>query len=465
LIKNDEHINELLRQKFENFEPAPPMKVWESIEKELDAKPGFFTGKSKFYAPILLAFALIPVAYFSFFAGSTSIKLANESKQILNNEVTIIADASRIVTNENLEENNRIQESANNTTEKLKPLNEIDADFVQTSTNTNIADNKTLEFNKSNLNQTENILKEPTTQTKLEKNNKTEHFGLFKLDDGFAVQTNKHNIASLIALNINNISLNSFGQAYSISNTDVFKDVSSKKKHKTGHWENTIFLSPEFSLNNLDSVTILNSYSIGVEPSKYFNDNLFIRFGLNLSFSGDKGFAKIDYRSNELMGTYDDVYNVTFDTLGGNVTPIYHTKTVEVWDSIQKIGISEVTNRYLFANLPVLLGYKNKIGNLNWYVYGGPAIGFQVSKWIDEPSINGEDITILNLDNKLPLRSSINYQLWLGAGVEYKLSNKYSIVLEPSYKYYFKSLYNDENYKFNTSAFAFRLGFNYKIEY
>lgn len=163
------------------------------------------------------------------------------------------------------------------------------------------------------------------------------------------------------------------------------------------------------------------------------------------------------------MGTYDDVYNVTFDTMGGNVTPIYHTKTVEIWDSIQQIGVSGVTNNYLFAQIPVLLGYKNKIGQLNWYVYGGPALGFQIGKWLEEASIEGKDIEIIDLDNKLPIRSTVNYQLWLGGGIEYKLNYKSSIVIEPSYRYYFKSLYSDSDYKFNTSSFALRIGFNYKI--
>ena len=287
---------------------------------------------------------------------------------------------------------------------------------------------------------------------------------MFGLKPGFNLDNRTEDLGYMNNLSLTMISASGFGQLYLgpyISKSSF--TVPDETRKSTSHWENTIFISPEFSLTNLDSITILNSYSLGVEPSRYFNENWFIRFGLNLNFSGDRGFAKIDYVSNDLMGTYNDVYDVTFDTTGGVVTPIYHTKTVEVWDSIRHIAVSEVTNRYLFAQFPVLLGYKNKIGQLNWYAYAGPAIGLQIAKWIDEPKVEFEDIEIIDLKNNLPLRATVNYQLWVGAGIEYKLGANTSIVIEPSYRHAFKSLYSDEKYKFSTSGFALRLGFNYKI--
>jgi len=232
---------------------------------------------------------------------------------------------------------------------------------------------------------------------------------------------------------------------------------------KTTFWEYAVLASPEFSINSMDSVTILSSYSLGIEPIKYINNHWFIRSGINVAFNGDKGFAKVDYKSNDMMGTYDDVVNVTFDSIGGEMVTIYHTKTVEVWDSVRHIVISEITNRYLYANIPALLGYKNKVGNLNWYVYAGPAVGLQLTKWIDKPMSNTENINIIELDNKLPIRANINYQLWLGGGLEYNVNKKYSLVLEPTYKHYFKSLYNNSDYKINTSGFALRFGVNIKF--
>lgn len=439
MIKPDQHINKLLRQKFQNFEPIPPDHIWENIEKSLDKEKGFFFGNIKYYAAAILLIGLFSIIYFGLYSGSNSQVLPDSVKQEISHE-NITSDEEHNITELKTPV---IEKDTPNNDETIQKTESLDITVVESM---EIEDKNTTELSES---------------TKKEIN-KFENLGLFKLKEGFAEPLNNSNINNMNRLSIISVYSLSYGLPYS-KNYDVFSGIPENKKSSNGHWENTIFIGPEFSLTNLDSVTILNSYSLGVEPSRFFNEHWFVRFGINASFTGDKGFAKIDYISNDFMGTYNDVYDVTFDTINGIITPYYHTKTVEVWDSIRHIVVSEVTNRYLFVHVPVLLGYKNKIGRLNWYVYSGPAIGFQIAKWIDEPAIEVKDIEIINLDNKLPVRSSINYQLWIGAGIEYKLSRNTSIIIEPSYRHYFKSLYNDAEYKFNISGFTLRLGFNYKI--
>lgn len=440
MIKPDQNINDLLRQKFQDFEPVPPEHIWDNIEKSLDAKKGFLLGNKKYYAAALFLIALFSIGYFGLYSTSNTQVSSNvDEQEIIYQDNSSVENQNKtetvtLVAEEVTDDNNLviIEEEETTVIEQPEPVVVIE---------------KTV--NKTSASNEEEIYE-------------VEELGLFKLTEGFAEPTNNINIEYMNQLSISSIYSLSYGQPYS-KKDDIFSAAPKNNKTKSGHWENTIFINPEFSLTNLDSVTILNSYSLGVETSRFFHKNWFVRFGINASFTGDKGFAKIDYLSNDFMGTYDDVYDVTFDTIGGIITPQYHTKTVEVWDSVRHIVVSEVTNKYLFAQVPVLLGYKNKIGQLNWYVYSGPAIGFQIAKWIDEPLIEGEDVEIINLDNKLPVRSSINYQLWIGAGVEYKLGRNTFIVLEPSYRHYFKSLYSDADYKFNTSGFALRLGINYKI--
>ena len=438
MINPDQNINELLRQKFQDFEPVPPEHIWDNIEKTLDAKKGFFWGNRKYYAAAVFLIALFSIGYFGLYSTSDINVLSNiEEQEIIYQEKSIVEKEIISESTEIIAEK-AVDNGETETIEKPEITEKIIIESV-------IVDDKT--ENNVSVSQEKKI-------------NDIEKLGLFELQDGFSKPSNNLTIENMNTLSISNIYSLSYGQPYS-KNEEIFSEKSNKNNN--GHWENTIFINPEFSLTNLDSVTILNSYSLGVETSRFFNENWFVRFGINASFTGDKGFAKIDYLSIDFMGTYDDVYDVTFDTISGVITPFYHTKTVEVWDSIRHISVSEVTNRYLFAQVPVLLGYKNKIGQLNWYVYSGPAIGFQVAKWIDEPSVEGKDIEIIDLDNRLPVRSTVNYQLWIGAGIEYKLGRSTAIVLEPSYRHYFKSLYSDADYKFNTSGFALRLGFNYKI--
>jgi len=443
LNNQDPHINNILREKFDSFRPVPPAHVWAGIEKSLDADKGFFVGNSKYYAAALLLAILIPIAYFGFQLsknGTVSYTNINKTEAAVENKVVTV----------DINNNSQTTTVSNNEVEEPVTNNSTTDESAETTIN-QPADVNSVE---------DNTTKDAITN----KSQQVSNDNMFGLKPGFNLENRVEDLEYMNNLSLTMISSTDFGQLY----LNPYPSKSSIKipeetRKSTSHWENTIFISPEFSLTNLDSITILNSYSLGVEPSRYFNENWFIRFGLNMNFSGDRGFAKIDYVSNDLMGIYDDVYDVTFDTTGGVVTPIYHTKTVEVWDSIRHIVVSEVTNRYLFAQLPVLLGYKNKIGQLNWYAYAGPAIGLQIAKWIDEPSVEFEDIEIIDLENNLPLRATVNYQLWVGAGIEYKLGANTSIVIEPSYRYAFKSLYSDEKYKFSTSGFALRLGFNYKI--
>jgi len=440
LNNQDPHINNILREKFDSFRPVPPPHVWEGIEKSLDADKGFFIGNSKYFATVLLLAALIPFAYFAFdYSNNKPVTYEDNTKNTVEKRVLLEEEETPLT--KSLEED-----------KTAKPVNETIE--IKKSTEQLLAGEKIVKTSNSQKSVSSN-------QNNTANTNTSNFFGLKK---GFEQINTSDDIELLNTLTLSSVYLAEFGHPYLKSNTaSPIIEISGENKKKSGHWENTIFFSPEFSLTNLDSITILNSYSLGVEPSRYFNKNWFVRFGVNVSYTGDRGFAKIDYVSNDLMGTYDDVYDVTFDTIGGLITPIYHTKTVEVWDSIRHIVVSEVTNRYLFAQVPVLLGYKNKIGQLNWYAYAGPAIGFQIAKWIDEPSAEFEDIEIIDLENNLPLRATINYQLWVGAGIEYKLGANTSIVIEPSFRHAFTSLYSDEKYKFSTSGFALRLGFNYKI--
>lgn len=105
-----------------------------------------------------------------------------------------------------------------------------------------------------------------------------------------------------------------------------------------------------------------------------------------------------------------------------------------------------------------MAGYYHEANSLNWYVYGGPALNFQLAKIVEEPNPAGKHIEILDLQNKLPERNGFYLQLWLGAGVEYKVSSRFSVALEPGYRYYINSLYSKDDYQKPVSAFTVRVG-------
>jgi hypothetical protein len=443
LNNNDKHINDILRSKFQNFEVTPPPEVWENIERELD-KPSFFSSNTGYITIIVLLILIVPLSYFGIDNSAKHKTFDSQIAQLVvpqNTTVESLPSEKDVIKEENIEPKNSGETIDRGfdviKTSKQKDISVSD-EIVKSNSSSEIDKQIEVVENTSNA----------------DKNNFVE------LKQGFDISKISR-LAHLQSLSLSSpsIDLSDLPLAF---DDEILKTLSESQKKKT-FWEYSILLSPESGLTDMDSVRVLNSISLGIEPTKYLNRNWFVRSGLNVSYTGDKGFAKLDYISNDLMGTYDDVYDVTFDTAGGNITPIYHTKTVEVWDSVRHIKVSEVTNRYLYAQIPALLGYKNTIGHFNLYLFAGPAVGFQLTKWIDKPLSGSESLEIINLDNRLPVRSNVNFQLWIGGGLEYNLNKRYSLVMEPVFKHYFKSLYNDSEYKINTSGFALRIGINIKI--
>ena len=453
----EKNINEVLRNKFLDYQVTPPPAVWENIEKELNTSTIFNTRNIIFAAIALLLIAL-PITYFSL-DNSTNDK-QKKLQTVQNSDTNKTSDYNK----KSVEKATNTYSTTNNISDYEQELesDQNNNESAETETELIVSTSEVKSTNSSTNNEIVEVrnIKEIKQNTAVEKEDT--NLNIITLEEGFVVEKENPdliNALASIALQTEDVDISDLP----LENNDEIVNKLTDIQKKTTFWEYSILASPEFSLNSMDSVSIMSSYSLGIEPMKYLNNHWFIRSGVNISYNGDKGFAKIDYMSNDMMGTYDDVVNVTFDSLGGKLITIYHTKTVEVWDSIRHLVVSEITNKYLYANIPALIGYKNKIGKLNWYVYAGPVVGLQIAKWIDKPMSNTENISIIELDNKLPLRSTINYQLWIGGGLEYNLGKRYSLVLEPTYKQYFKSLYDNADYKINTSGFALRFGVNIKF--
>ncbi|PLX14967.1 MAG: hypothetical protein C0598_00150 [Marinilabiliales bacterium] len=446
MIDKKENINEILRSKFVDYEATPPPQVWENIEKEL-VSSSIFSYKYVYIALIAILLFVSPAAYFGFFRNSEIKEHKSENQTLTETfveekNILPVSDENNVTT---ASESAQIEDAESITTPENNTI------VIKEETIIRVSDKPKKQIPKGSDIKNSDLVGEDVSD-----------INIIKLKEGFIIEEEKPvviNSLSSVSLSDQQIDLSDLP----LNNDDEIIKTLTDKQKKTTFWEYSVLMSPEFSLTKMDSVSILPTYSFGVEPMKYINKHWFVRSGINIAYAADRGFAKVDYMSKDMMGTYDDVIDVSFDTIDGEMVTIYNTKTVEVWDSVQHIIVTEITNRYLYAHIPALLGYKNKIGNINWYVYGGPAVGFQVSEWLENPMSDNDEVTIIDLDNKLPLRSKFNYQLWLGAGLEYKLGKRYSFVIEPTYKHYFKSLYEKPSYKINTSGFALRFGLHIKI--
>lgn len=476
MSKAQSNIDNSFKQKFENFSPTPPEHIWEGVKAGITpVVPSFFGQYWKGLTIAAVATGLVLTGIFFLKPGiersvvkSDQISV-NKENDITDNDKLKPENEENINPKESIEEtiNPKVKENENVSvadisTEKTTPEiisdNKIEAETISKNSKegqikTNVTSNKNYGYTATkhdeiaiNDNLKSNLFAEQKSDEKIisEKNN----FELTKINN-INIDLNRNITPQFITPPIND--------QVALNNEELFK--------KKGAWSVGLFLSPEVILNNYDSVEILNNYSLGVEPSYYFNNHLFIRFGLNASYSGDRGFAHLDYRSYDLLGSYDYVYDVTFDSIDGKVVPTYHTYEMEVWDTVRHLEINAITNNYIYIQTPLLLGYYKNTNNFKWYFYGGPAFNFMVSKQIDQPLEGKDYIELLNLHKELPERSPYYFQLWFGAGVEFKAGKNLGIAFEPNYRYYLNNVFKEQPYnKSGLSGLSIRFGLTYTIQ-
>jgi hypothetical protein len=243
------------------------------------------------------------------------------------------------------------------------------------------------------------------------------------------------------------------------SSSNEHHDGSPLSKHtgqQGGLWELGLYFSPELISYPSDDQLKNYSYSIDLLATRKMGD-YFLQSGLGVSQNHDQGNSLIDY--NKYLGSYEDVYNVTFDTTENGVVPVYHTETVNVYDSVSHVVISPTKRTFTYLQVPLLIGYGEQSRRLGWFVKGGPSLSFLIHEKIPTSGITESQARILNVENELPGRISTNWQFIVSAGITYKLGTRMSLSMEPMFRYYINSAYEQE--KLNTRhpfSFGLRTG-------
>ncbi len=452
MTNSNKHIDKIFKGKFNDYAPVPPEHVWKNIEQNLNSQSsGFSNIKTKTVIAILLVLMLLVASYFLINPLSFTSISTNKVQKIFVDENYIPSTKKETSTKAKNESHTLTENTIADKLSSIQAIREHQMITNEKKTTNEIVLSKPVNKYSSKVNLTESSSSDNKSTKQVNLLNK---LSVIKLKQIFTV--NYHEGYECIApkYNRNNL-LNSNTESEKVKYNPV-----------NSHWKIGYYLSPELSISNFDSVEILNTYSLNVEPTYFVGENWFLRFGAGVSYVSDRGFAKINFITNDYIGSYNDVYDVTFDTASGTVTPIYHTKSVEVWDSIHHVSVSDVTNKYIYIQIPALFGYYfNKAGSkIGWYFVGGPVFNFKVYSHIDNPTPDAVDADIISLQNNLPQRAGNYIQLWLGVGVEYHVNKKLSIAVEPQYRHYFKSIYNAEYKSTSISTISVRVGLVYSIK-
>ncbi len=221
--------------------------------------------------------------------------------------------------------------------------------------------------------------------------------------------------------------------------------VQKKSRSGEGPWALGIYFTPEMITYPSDDQLKNYSYSIDLHASRRLG-NYFLQSGLGVSRNQDQGNSLIDY--NKYLGSYEDVYDVTFDSTETGIVPIFHTETVMVYDSVGHVTISPTKRSFTYLQVPLFIGYGEQSRRLGWFVKGGPSLSFLIHENIPAAGIPESQARILNVENELPGRISTHWQFIVSAGVNYKLGSRMSLSMEPMFRYYINSVYEQE--KLNT---------------
>lgn len=396
--RDSKHIDEVFRERFQTFEVQPPEYVWDKIKANL---PGNNSG-TLFSNPVSLA-SLAAILLIALMLGINFIKQEN-----------------RLSTPARYSSNTALSPADNNT-------NQSD---VISETNTDQVANQS---SPTDLTFTEKLQGPQTV------------FGKSFTEAEYQETSNIRQKLQVITMgNIHSSTIKAAQSSPEMKyENGEFKPVYHKLNGNTPDYKYKPELvlgahfSPDVMFYPEDNISNQHSYRFDLSAAVQFSD-FFIESGLGLNFSKDQGAYSYDYQ--KYLGTYDDVYEVTFDSTENGIIPTYHTTPVNVYDSVSE-SFHPTKNKYTYLEIPLLFGFKKDYKRISWFVKGGPAFAFLIHKNIPEVNITDQDILIGLNENKQPQRVNSNMQLVFGAGVNYRIHKRVSLSFEPVFRYYITSAY------------------------
>lgn len=449
MTDNEQHINEILKQKFEGFAPKPPEHIWENIAAALDKEvaPVWYNTLVAKISAALLLIALLLGGYWL---------MNNQSLQKNAIPVEVVENNQQTGENGNPKTNKANQPVLTDSIANGIAAVDDEKEVQQTSKTLIARDEKAKKATASSTSS--------KTPVSINTDSSSKNSNIVNNSSGTNLAQAYMAAGEIETMDSKSVDPENLGLPEEVTeqpNNDVTSNTPSGKK-QPGHWALGFYFTPEKVFDPFDSVTLQNSYALSIEPVYYINKHWFIRPALGVQYSRDKGFVKANYLSWDHMGSYEDVVEVTFDSTGNTVVPVYHTQRVEVFDSILHETISEETNRYLYLQTSVVFGYHSHTGKFGWSVYTGTGVNFVLMSKQDNPV--DENASVIDLDYNLPKRRSPQYHIKLGLGLDYTIGKNWLVSVEPEYRYYINGLNAGGIYSNPLSAMSIRFGFIYTIK-
>jgi opacity protein-like surface antigen len=435
MAEDFKNIDQIIRQKFENFEPEPPIQVWEKIQSGIKKTPPSSPG---ILLPLIVSISLmlfIGGLFYHHYSTKNETSLDSGLNGMTINTASLGSTGSTTITD------NSLQESFYQTPSEIPQAAAASDEPVVSSIPVRVP-----------------YEKKDATDKKKKKNNQVTTSSPVSAP----VRTPGWKPGLVQALKSGELTYNE-AMNYGLSARDYRKLSTYREdsKAKIAEWSVGLYFNPEATSSQDENIDNTISYNLSLLPQVSFN-NFFIQSGVNMRFTHDKGNMAVDY--NRYLGSYEDVYDITFDTINNEIIPTFYTNTVDVWDTITHYSVSDTKAAYTYLEVPVLFGYRYSFGKVSLFAKAGPSASFIVFKNIPEAVAPEDNAQIINVNYPVPARNTINWQMMMGAGMDYKLSSRISFSLEPTFRFALSPEYDvpsDINGK--TKSFGVRAGLNYKF--
>jgi hypothetical protein len=220
-----------------------------------------------------------------------------------------------------------------------------------------------------------------------------------------------------------------------------FETKKNKKERLNKDWyfSAAVQYTPEWMFNTLEEGKFVNNF--GLEGIFTFG-KYSIRTGLGLSVT--KGTNEFAVEYNDYLGSYNKLDSMSFKWDGSiqNYIPTYYLKSQDVYDSLMKLDYPKVVKRYIYLQIPLVLGYDFlRSGIFSVGLRAGPVLSVLLkSNQLSEEYDPGNK-KVISVNNITPEQVSLNWQFMGGINASLRLSRNLDFEIELMAKYYFNSVY------------------------
>ena len=92
---------------------------------------------------------------------------------------------------------------------------------------------------------------------------------------------------------------------------------------------------------------------------------------------------------------------------------------------------------------------------------GGPSLSLLLNEKKSDPAFQDMAAENIIMEDQTPLRKKSNWQFLMGVSARYLVTNKISVSLEPTYRQYFKTVYDVSDSGWPPYSFGIRAGISF----